>query len=595
MVGGRERAIYADQMRTGPGQTDGPARESDPEELEPYVTVGLEADDGLEGSEDTAPMGGPDDGAADGAGLVRSSGVVAVGTTLSRFTGLFRTIITAVTLGTVGVGAAYNLANNTPNMIYDLLLGGVLSATLVPVLVANRQRHDDRGTDAVLSVATVFLVVVSVLAIVAAPLVVHLYGSIAHAGPTPPSADQERLATLLLRLFAPQVLFYGLTTLATALLNAHRRFAAAAFAPVLNNVMLIAVLLAAGQAMGRNTSVAHVESDPAIIWLLGLGTTAGIAAMALVLWPAITRAHIPLRWNFDLHDPSVRQVARLSGWTLGYVVANQVTLFVIISLAFGTPGGGGVSAWTYAYQFFQLPYGIFTVSVMTAFTPELARLATEHDWRPFQDRFLFGLRLVTLVLLPSTVLLVILARPVVSVLLSYGHFHAADARVTAATMAGLAWGIVGFSLYLYVLRGFYALRDTRTPFLINLIENGLTLVLAFVFVSGFGQGVQGLAWAWSLAYLISAAIAFVWLRLRIGPFGLPMAVRTTVPVSRMVAAAVAMTVVVLIAAHVFPATGGGAWLAVSVGGVAGLGVYALLLERMHVPEIREIPKLLLRR
>ena len=237
----------------------------------------------------------------------------------------------------------------------------------------------------------------------AAPLVVHLYGSIAHAGPTPPSADQERLATLLLRLFAPQVLFYGLTTLATALLNAHRRFAAAAFAPVLNNVMLICVLLAAGQAMGRNTSVAHVESDPGLICCSGLGTTAGIAAMALVLWPAITRARIPLRWRFDLRHPAVRQVARLSGWTLGYVVANQVTLFVIISLAFGTPGGGGVSAWTYAYQFFQLPYGIFTVSVMTAFTPELARLATAADWRPFQDRFLFGLRLVVLVLLPSTV------------------------------------------------------------------------------------------------------------------------------------------------------------------------------------------------
>ena len=123
----------------------------------------------------------------------------------------------------------------------------------------------------------------------------------------------------------------------------------------------------------------------------------------------------------------------------------------------------------------------------------------------------------------------------------------------------------------------------------------MTLLLAFILVSGFGQGVQGLAWAWSLAYLISAVVAFVWLRLRIGPFGLAMAVRTTVPVSRMLVAAVAMTVVVLIAAHVFPATGAGAWLAVSVGGVAGLGVYGLLLERMRVPEIREIPKLLLRR
>ena len=94
-------------------------------------------------------------------------------------------------------------------------------------------------------------------------------------------------------------------------------------------------------------------------------------------------------------------------------------------------------------------------------------------------------------LLPSTVIFVLLARPVVTVLLSYGHFGAADVTITAATVAGLAWGIVGFSVYLYVLRGFYALRDTRTPFFINLVENGLTLVFAFLFVRGTDSGVAG--------------------------------------------------------------------------------------------------------
>ena len=534
-------------------------------------------------------------GDTDGAGLVRSSGVVAVGTALSRITGLLRTIITAVVLGTVGVGAAYNLANNTPNMIYDLLLGGVLSATLVPVLVANRERHDDEGTDAVLTVATVFLVVISLAAVLAAPSIVHLYGLIAHAASTPPSADQEHLATLLLRLFAPQVLFYGLATLGTALLNAHRRFAAAAFAPVVNNLLLIVVLLAAWRALGQDTSVAHVESDTTLLLLLGLGTTLGIAAMALVLWPAITRAHIPVRWRFRPGHPAVRQVAGLSGWTLGYVVVNQITLFVIISLAFGTPGGGGVSAWTYAYQFFQLPYGVFTVSVMTAFTPELARLATDRDWTAFKDRLLFGLRLVVLVLLPSTVVFVLLARPVVKVLLSYGHFHAADTTLTAATVAGLAWGIVGFSLYLYVLRGFYALRDTRTPFFINLVENGLTLVFAFAFVHWAGAGVKGLAWAWSLAYAIAAVLAFVVLRRRVGPFGVRMATRTTVPVSRMVLAAAVMAVVVGLIAGVFADTGAGPWAALILGGGVGVAVYWAVLELTGVSEIRRLSELFTRR
>jgi putative peptidoglycan lipid II flippase len=534
-------------------------------------------------------------GQTDGAALVRSSGVVAIGTGLSRISGLARTVATAVVLGTVGVGAAYNLANNTPNMIYDLLLGGVLSATLVPVLVANREHDDQAGTDAVLTVASVFLVITSVIAILLAPAIVHLYGLIAHAGPHPPSGQEEELATLLLRLFAPQVLFYGLATLGSALLNAHRRFAAAAFAPVLNNVVLICVLLAASRVLAHDSSVAQVESDSVAVLLLGLGTTAGIAAMALVLWPAITMAKIPVRWRFDLHHPAVRQVARLSGWTLGYVVVNQVTLFIIIALAFSTPGGGGVSAWTYAYQFFQLPYGVFTVSVMTAFTPELASLATEQAWTRFKDRFLFGVRLIVLLLLPATILLLLLARPVVSVLLSYGHFHAADARITASTVAGLAYGIVGFSMYLYVLRGFYALRDTKTPFLINLVENALTLVFAFVFATVTKSGVEGLAWAWSLAYLIAAVIAFVALRRRIGVFGFALAVRTTVPVSRMVVAAVGMAVVVGIAAHLTEPSGASAWLAVVVGGGLGLVVYWALLEVMRVPEMREIPRLLGRR
>ena len=129
----------------------------------------------------------------------------------------------------------------------------------------------------------------------------------------------------------------------------------------------------------RHHASAQVESDTSLVLLLGLGTTAGIAAMALVLWPAITRAEHPgaLALRRCATRPCGRS-PRLSGWTLGYVVVNQITLFVIISLAFGTPGGAGVSAWTYAYQFFQLPYGVFTVSVMTAFTPELASLATER-------------------------------------------------------------------------------------------------------------------------------------------------------------------------------------------------------------------------
>lgn len=529
---------------------------------------------------------------ASGGGLVRSSGVVAVGTLLSRVTGLLRTILLAAILGQRGAANVYNLANSTPNLVYDLLLGGILSATLVPVLVANRERDDDDSTDAILTVATTALVVITVVTFVLAPAIIGLYAGIANAGGRDPSGAEEQLATELLRFFAPQILFYGLTTLATALLNAHRRFAAAAFAPVLNNVMMFAVLIVAWRMIDGELSVADLSGDTALLVLLGLGTTAGIVAMALVLWPAIGKAGIRIRWRFDLGDAGVRRVGRLSGWTLGYVITNQVAIFAITALAFGI-GQAEVSGWAYAYQFFQLPYGVFTVSVMTAFMPELASMAARGDGTGFNDRLLQGLRLVFLVVLPASVLFWMLARPIVGVFLEHGSFSAADAEITSAGIVGFAVGMVGFSAYLFVMRGFYALQDTKTPFLVNLFENGVNLVLAVVFVR-VGWGLGGLALAWSLAYLVAAGVAWHQLHRRIGPLGRP-AVRTTRALARMGVGAVAMAVTVGLVLRVLPSVEqGGSFVLLLVGGLLGGGVYLGVLVAFRVPEVREIPRLLRR-
>jgi putative peptidoglycan lipid II flippase len=546
------------------------------------------------GTPEASAVSGADDGAppaGGGSGLLRSSAVVAVGTLLSRLTGLIRTIFTAFALGNLGAAAAYNLANQTPNMIYDLLLGGVLSATLVPTFVANRERDDDEGTDAVLTVASAALLAITVVAVVAAPVIIHAYAWISSAGTAKPSADEEALAVSLLRLFAPQVLFYGLATLATAYLNARRRFAAAAFAPVLNNLWMIAILVAASRVVEGKT-VTDIAGDGGVVWLLGAGTTMGIAIMAIALWPAIVRSGPRPRWRLEPANAAVKRVARLSSWTFGYVVANQVTLFVILGLA-----GTGVSAWGYAYQFFQLPYGVITVSIMTAFTPELATLASTEQRAAFNDTFFRGLRLITLVLLPATVLFVALAQQIVWVVFVHGRFTADDVPVTAGTLVGFAWGILGFSLYLYVFRAFYALGDTKTPFVINLGQNALTLVFAFVLGAdwGFGRGVQGLALAWSLAYLVAAAIALVVYRQRRGPFGVRVAVATTAPVARMVAAAVPMAIALALVVRVLPATGFGALLTILVGTAVGGGVYVGLLLLLGVDEVRAVPRLLLKR
>jgi putative peptidoglycan lipid II flippase len=536
---------------------------------------------------DAGPIAGDTD-------VVRSSGVVAVGTVLSRVTGLIRTVLTGTVLGVGGIGAAYNLANNTPNMIYDLFLGGILSATLVPVLVSNRERRDEGGTAAVLSVATAALAAITVLTLLFAPVVVGAYARLAELGPNTPTADERELAVTLLRLFAPQVLFYGLTTLGSAYLNAFNRFAAAAFAPVVNNLWMILILVAAGVALGERT-IGQVRRDAMLVWLLGAGTTVGIMAMALVLLPAISRARLPLRWNFDLHHPAVRQVGRLAGWTVGYVVANQICLFVLLGLA-----GNKVGAWNYAYQFFQLPYGVFTVSIMTAFTPELSRLGEQGRMAEYRERFLQGFRFVLLTVLPATALFAILARPLIWGVFAQwsGRLTTEDVGPTAATLMALAWGMVGFSVYLYVLRGFYVLKDTKTPFFINLFENALTLVLALVLASsvGLNWGVEGLAWAWSGGYFVSAAIAFARLRRRTGTFGFEAAVATTATAIRMLMATGVMLAVLVGVRLAIPATeGSSAWLNLLVGTAAGLVVYGIVLFALGVREVRDLPRALLRR
>lgn len=532
---------------------------------------------GDEAPEDEAPMTGV---TTTTARLVRSSAVVGVGTGLSRLSGLLRVGALTFALGATALSDAYNLANTTPNIIYELLLGGVLSASLVPIFVEHDQHGDEDATNAVLTVAFLALLVLTVVAVLAAPLIVDLYTLRLSAAD---AAAQAEVAVPMLRLFLPQILFYGLMTLGTALLNARRSFFAPAYAPILNNVVVIAVLLAFASVAGSDTSLAEVADDRGLLLLLGLGTTAGIVTMTVALWPAIRHAGIHLRFHPAWRHPAIRTVARLSGWTIGYAVANQIALFVVLALANGE-GPGSVSAYTYAFIFFQLPHGLFAVSIMTTFMPDLAGLAAVGDLQGFRERFGLGLRLLTLVVLPAAVGYIVLARPLVAMLLERGAFGGASSQLTAEVLVAFSLGLLGFSVYLLVLRGFYAFKDTRTPFLLNLVENGVNIGAALALVGVLG--VQGLALAYALAYSVGAVLSLAALRRRIG--GLD-GRRTVASTSRMAAAAAVMAVAVWASTQVVGGdAGAGAVLQTLVGVVVGVVVYAVALLALRVPEMVDL-------
>ena len=310
------------------------------------------------------------------------------------------------------------------------------------------------------------------------------------------------------------------------------------------------------------TDVRRISGDAGMLTLLGAGTTAGIAAMAFVLLPALRRTRVHLYAAFEWRHPVVRKMLRLSGWTFGYVVTNQIALLFVLVLA-KSGSTGDVSAYLYAYAFFQVPHGLLAVSIMTTMMPEFSRSVSQGDFAGLAYRFRVGLRYIVLLMLPAATLFVVLAQPMLGVLVR-GSFRPHDAAVTADTLQMLAVGLVSFSVYLYSLRGFYALQNTRTPFWINAIENALNIALALALFPSLG--VQGLALAWSGAYTVAAVISVVVLGRRVpGPVDRQVLVST----GRAILATAALAIVASsLAGAIGHATANRALVAT---GIAGLG------------------------
>ena len=295
-------------------------------------------------------------------------------------------------------------------------------------------------------------------------------------------------------------------------MHARKQFFAAAWSPVLANLVTITSLLFVSRVSSVDPpTLEEIVENSSLQWLLGMGSTSGIIVMAFALVFALRRSGTSLKFKFNQTHDAVRQMLKLSGWAVAYIAANQVTLVVIKNLA--TPGSGNVDAYSKAYTFFSLPHGLLAVSIATTFVPELARAVAQNNRHEFDRRFFSGLRLTAIATIPASIILVLFAKPIVAQLLQYGNFDASATTNTARALTGLAVGLSGFSIYLFVLRGFYSHGDTRTPFFINLFENALNVVFAIALVKKYD--VLGLGLAFSFAYLISSVIAFIALRRKI--------------------------------------------------------------------------------
>lgn len=448
--------------------------------------------------------------------LLRAGSTMALASLVSRITGFARQLGLVAALGLGVVNDSYTVANTLPNIVYELLLGGVLTSVMVPLLVRAQNEDADGGeayTQKLLTVATVVLVLATALAMVTAPLLTSLY-----LGSDETTKANPALTTALALLLLPEIVFYGLGALFGAILNTRGVFGPFAWAPVLNNLVMLAVL-GVYALLARDIDTANVRFDDPMLLLLGLGTTFGIIVQALVLLPSMRRAGLSWRprWGWDSR---LRSAGGLALWVVGYVLIGQAGYIVMTRVATGSDAGS-VSTYTNAWLLLQVPYGVLGVSLLTALLPRMSRAAAKARLGELVKDFSLGIRYSTIALIPVTVLITLFGTSIGVALFSIGKTSGGEAARLGSTLAVSAFGLLPFAVTMLQLRVFYAMKDARTPTIIQLI-----MVLAKIPLSLLcpmllppDQVVLGLAVANGASFVVGAVIGQLWLRYRLGNTG----------------------------------------------------------------------------
>jgi len=513
---------------------------------------------------------------------LRGAGTMALGTMASRLTGFLRTAVLVAVLGVKGVALAFTVANTAPNIVYELLLGGILTSVVVPLLVrADREGDGVAFAQRLLTLAVLVLGATSVLLVVLAPQIVDIYANSAV------SESDRDLAVTFARFFLPQVLFYGLGAILAAWLNTRGRFGPPMWAPVLNNLVVIATLVVFVLIPGPSELTSATITDSQVM-VLGIGVTLGIFVQTVALVPALRATGLTLRPRLDLRGTGLGHAARLAKWTFFYVLCNQLVLVVVVQLASGSPLDRGYPSYTSAFLLWQLPHAVVAVSVITALLPAMSRSAHDGALGDLRRQLDAGLRTTVAVMVPAAVAFAVLGQPLAAAVFGHGRTSVEEARFIGSLLAVFATGLVAFSAYQLQLRAFYAMQDTRTPALVNLSVNVTTVlvdVALYVALPGRWQ-VLGLAAGQASSYLVGLVVCTTVLRRRVPRDPAGHVLRTTVRclVAAAPAAAASLLVATLAQRALGRATTGSAAALLLGGLVLGVG-YVALVRRMRVPEV----------
>ncbi|AVT39992.1 murein biosynthesis integral membrane protein MurJ [Plantactinospora sp. BB1] len=522
-----------------------------------------------------------------------NSAIMAIGSLVSRGTGFLRTLMVTAALGAFAVNDAYATALIIPQMVYEFLLGGILTSVLVPVLVRRRRVDPDGGqayAQRLLTLAVLALGVAAVLAIAAAPLLTAIY-----AGGR--GGEYHSLVTTLSRLLLPIIFFSGLSALVAAILNTRGHFAAPMWTPILNNLVIIAAC-ALYIAIYGTELIDPAEMSPGRILLLGGGTLLGIVVQAVGLLPALRRVGFRWRWRFDFRALGLRELGRLGGWMFCYVAVNSIGLIVLFNLLNQVEGeSAGPAIYNNVFLLLMMAHGIIAVSIITALMPRMSAAAADGRFEDMATDLSRTVRTVTAVLAPIAVCYAVLAEPIAVSLFDYGAARG-DAGAISPVLLVAALALIPFAVSQVFTFAFWALPDTRMPALINIPVVLVRILVQILVFAVFSTSVlaSGMMVGNAVSYVAAAVISAWLLRPRIGRMGLGAMLNTF---GRVVVAALGATLVGLLVVVLLPGSAiENRWLGfleVAIGGAAIGATYLGLALLLRIREITTVVGMVRRR
>ncbi|PKQ10377.1 MAG: murein biosynthesis integral membrane protein MurJ [Actinobacteria bacterium HGW-Actinobacteria-9] len=442
--------------------------------------------------------------------IARSTAIMSVSTALSRVTGFVRTWAIAYALGVTALASSYNIANNIPNMIYELVAGGVISSLFIPVFMEQWESssRDDAWTFAssVFNIATIALAIVAVVGTLwAEPFVRTQTFTV--------SVADSSLAVFFFRFFAVQIVVYGAGSVVSGILNSQRKYLWVALGPVFNNLVVIVTLL--------GFYVPFRQSDPQLAKIgLAVGTTLGVLAMYAVQVPALIK--LRPRWSPRIawRHPGLKAMGLMALPTIIYVITNLVAVSFRNAYALRVSDKGPATL-LYAWMWYQLPYGVLGVALATAVFTELSEQSGRKDWNAFKETFARGLRATGMLILPMAALLVALAPQLVR-LYRAGEFKESDIPLVSGVLMWWGVALIFFATTMYLLKTFYSLKDTKTPMTVNLLLGVVHIGLYALLSTGFGDwsglGLPGIPIADAIFYAMVALTLAVLLHRKIGGY-----------------------------------------------------------------------------